>query len=111
MASVCRGTQYFKRYDRQLVLKQAISLEKSLGGAIVERLISGMFLATHSTGESGVIRGTEKVYSSGISRDNESSYHSRGCTFSSKRLCAGEAPKHARSCRRFVSYLAVYLSF
>ena len=35
----CRGTPYFRRYDRELVLKPAISVKKSWGGgAAVERL-------------------------------------------------------------------------
>ena len=32
MTSGCRGTPYFRRHDRELVLKPAISLKKSWGG-------------------------------------------------------------------------------
>ena len=32
MTSGCRGTPYFRKYDRDLVLKPAISLMKSWGG-------------------------------------------------------------------------------
>ena len=32
MMSGCRGTPYFRRYDRGLVLKPAISFKKSWGG-------------------------------------------------------------------------------
>ena len=42
--SGCRGTPYFRRFDRELVLKPAISLKKKLGGgATVERLINNWF--------------------------------------------------------------------
>ena len=39
--SGCRGTPYFKKSDRELVLKPAISLKISRGGATVERLGGG----------------------------------------------------------------------
>ena len=32
MTSGCRGTPYFRRYDRELILKPTISLKKSWGG-------------------------------------------------------------------------------
>ena len=40
MTSGCRGTPYFRRYDRELVLKPPISSKKSWG-ATVERLQRG----------------------------------------------------------------------
>ena len=40
MTSGCRGTPYFRRHDRELVLKPTISLKKSRGGATVERLVT-----------------------------------------------------------------------
>ena len=40
MTSGFQGTPYFRRYDLELVSKQAISVKKSWGGGTVERLNS-----------------------------------------------------------------------
>ena len=47
MTSGYRGPPYFRGYNRELVLKPAISLKKMWGGATVDRLV-GIGLATQT---------------------------------------------------------------